>query len=483
MSKLGPGGRVLHLPDQHIMADGPVLLDFSEFGAKYPVYAMPDGRIVPQISGGAGAPADVPQVPVVDPFLKYARTQPLPVQIGTLAAGDAGGQATSLIGWNPNNIAEVPGWASDLDLTVTLPVTLTTVAGSTVRMSPLAPFSALSAQMILAGSPEWPQNTSLVPFWLDEITSRREFDPFQRGGASLRTTNNSANDVDPAWYDGGAKAPTFAGGADTILPNAVVAAGVTKNITLRFTVRIRFQRLRSKMWGMIPLGDPQNRPVLRMQLNQLLGANPENNLFLDGGTAGSTAVVGTGGVQVLAVFRTKTLDVLPPEIQQMPQPQVGLGMNLIYDNSFAINNAGAIVYQGQRTAMIYTGIHHFLVNNKLPIRADYFGLWLTQNQQSARWAYDDSAGTMQDYYEQVLRTYGRDLPQGHYFADLSGGDYPDIPRETPYVGLMSPDVAYAATVGVAAAPNMSTAIRIPGGTALTAAYLATYAFGLVRVPY
>lgn len=456
------------------------LADFRELGAKHAVWFDKNGRLRPDVRGAAegGAPA----VPAVDPFLRYARTQPLPVQIGTLAAGDAGGQATSILTWNPNNIAEVPGWCSELDLHVTLPVTLTTVAGSTVKMSNLAPFSALAGQMILAGSPEWPNNTSLVPFWLDEITNTQIFDPFM-DGPTLNTTNGIPNDVDPEWYDAGAEGPTFAAGANTILPGETVAASVVRNITIRFTVRIRFQRLRTKMWGMIPLGDPQNRPVLRMQLNALLGSQPENNLFIDGGTAGSTAVVGAGGVEVVAVFRTKTLDILPAEVQGLGQPMVGLGMNLIYDNSFAINNAGAIVYQGQRTAMIYTSIMNVLVNNKNPIRADYFALWLTQNQQSARWAYDDSAGTMQDYYTDLLRRYKRYLPQGVYVADLANGDFPDVPRETPYNALMSPDAAYAATVGVAATPNMSTAVRIPAGTALTSAYLAAYAFGLVRVPY
>lgn len=471
---------VLTIPDR--LADGPVLLDFREFGAREPVIAMPDGRLRPVISGGAGPVGDAPSVPVVDPFLRFARTQPLPVQVGTLAAGDTGGQATSLIAWNPNNIAEVPGWASELDLIISLPIEITTAAASAVKMSPLAPYSALAAQMILAGSPEWPQNTSLVPFWLDAITNSRGFDPFMYG-PTVRTTNGVPSDVDPEWYDGGAGAASFAGGADTLLPGQTLTAATTYNIVVTFTVRIQLQRLRSKMWGMIPLGDPQNRPVLRMQLNALLGTNPENNMFISDGVAGTTAAVDTGGVQVTAVFRTKTLDVLPPEIQQMPQPQVGLGLNLIYDNSFSIQNAGAIVYQGQRTAMIYSAIHHILVNDGLPIRGDYFGLWLTQNQQSARWAYDAGAGTFQDYYEDVLRRYHRSLPQGHYVADLANGDFPDIPRETPYNGLMSPDVAYAATVGVAASPNMSTAVRIPAGVAITNAYLATYAFGLVRVPY
>lgn len=428
----------------------------------------------------------VATVPAVDPFLRFARTQPMPVQIGTLAAGNPGGQATSILTWNPNNIPEVPGWCSEIDLIFEIPVTLTVGVGVTATMSPLAPYSALSAQMILAGSPEWPSNTSLVPFWLDEITNRGTgFDPYKRGPA-LATPNQLPGDL-TTQFDTGLLGPTFAGGADTILPGGTVAgggAGVTRNIVLRGTVRIQLQRLRSKMWGMIPLGDPQNRPVLRMQLNSLVGDTAENNLFIqDPSGAGVTAVVGAGGITCYAIFRTKSLDVLPGSVTELPQPVVGMGLNITYDNSWTINNAGAIVYQAQRTAQIYTAIHHLLVNGGVPIRPDYFALWLTQNAQSARWAYDASAGTMQEYYTDMIRRYGRYLPRGHMVADFQNGDFPDIPRETPYNGLMSPDVAYAAAAGVAATPNMSTALRVPAGTVMDGTYVASYSFGLVRVPY
>src|SRR4051794_33088371 len=107
--------------------------------------------------------------PPVDPFLRYARTQPVPVQIGTLAAANPGGQASSFLAWNPNNIPEVPAWCSELDLVFSMPVDLTIPAGATVKVSPFAPYSAFSLQMLLAGSPEWPANMSLVPFWLDEV--------------------------------------------------------------------------------------------------------------------------------------------------------------------------------------------------------------------------------------------------------------------------------------------------------------------------
>lgn len=428
----------------------------------------------------------VAAVPVVDPFLRYARRQPSPVQTGTLGAGDAGGLATSFLTWNPGEVPPVPGWCDSVDLIFSLPVALTVAAGKTSTMSPLAPYSAFSAQMVIAGSPEWPANTSLVPWWLDEITRRGSgFDPYKIG-PSIITTNGLPSDV-LGQFDSGASGPTFAGGADTILPGGTTAGGgggTTKAITIRGAVRIQLQRLRTKMWGMIPFGDPQNRPVLKVQLNALVGSNPENNLFIqDTSGTGVSAVVGTGGITMYAVYNNRSLDVLPGNVTQLPTPQVGLGLNVNYNNSWTIANANAIVQYQHRTAMIYTDIHQILINAGLPIRPDYWGLWLTGDQQSARWAYDSGQGNFQEYYADLLRRYGRYLPKGHMVADLSGGEFPDIPRETPYNGLMSPDVGYAATAGVTATPNMTTNLRVPSGTSMSSCYVATYSLGLVRVPY
>lgn len=432
--------------------------------------------------------------PLVDPFLRYARTQPFPVQIGTLAAGNSGGQATSFLTWNPPDIPEVPGWVSELDLAITLPVAVVIPAGANATISPYAPYSAFTINMLLAGSPEWPNNTSLVPFWLDEIMSTRDFDPFSVGPNLVNsgTGSQKGNPLDiPAWFDAGtvtnAFVPNFSGGTTVVLPGSVIhnggTAAATTHFIMSFLTRLRFQRKRTKMWGMVPLGDPQNRPQLKLQLNALVGGQPENNLIQDIAAAGITATVDTGGVTCNAVFRSKSLDILPGSVTQLGTPQVALGLNVTYDNSFSIQNAGAILYQFQRTAQIYTKILHCFVNKQAPIDVDYFALWLNQNRQSARWEYDMSAGTLQDYYADVLRKYHRYLPNGVFVVDMEDGDFPDIPRETPYNALMSPDTAYAGAAGVAATPNLTTAFRIPSGTVMSGAYAGIYTFGLVRVPY
>lgn len=441
------------------------------------------------------APAQAPAVPTVNPWLRFARNQAFPVQIGTLPAGQSGGTAADFITLNPNNVPEVPAFCYAIDMVFTVPLQVVTpAANTTYRLSAYAPYSGFSVQMILSGSPEWPSNVSLVPFWLDElVNSESGFDPFMTG-PNLRTTNQLPLTDAPNWFDGGPLLPSFSLGADTIFPGASFnngAAPTTKHYKFQFTARIRLQRRLSQMWGMIPLGDPQNRPVLRLQLNSIIGNQPENCWFttvLQAGTA-PVGTVDTGGIAVNVIFRTKSLDILPQGLSQLPQPVVGMGLNLTYDNSFGILQAGSIVYQYQRTAQIYEAIHQIFVNstagpiNPQPFDPEYWGLWLTQNQATARTAYDSAAGTMQDYYEDNKRKYLRNFPLGHLVWDLANGELPDFPRETPYVGLMSPDAGYAAMAGVAATPNMSTAWRVPAATTLVSAYTGIYSFGWVKVPY
>jgi hypothetical protein len=496
-----PGAPADHLPKGGgvLLGNAPRTVPFEPGGAylldnEWDIGVPGKTKRLPILSGGAGpTPPNTPATPVIDPFLRYARTQPLPVQVGSIPAGNVGGQAQSFVAWNPNNIPEVPAWCSEIDLIVSLPVSLTIPAGKSVTVSPWAPYSAFAVQMILAGSPEWPANCSLVPFWLDELTTAENFDPMGVGPLTVADFDTNSSGKITSWYDRGpaATAPSFGTGSTTLLPGQTVTNGgggaETLHFVMNFVSRIRYQRKRTKMWGMIPLGDPQNRPVLKLQLSSLIGPNPENSLIQDSSPAsGATAAVDTAGVTVYAVFRSKSLDVLPQTVQQMQQPMVQLGLNVTYDNSFQIQNAGAILYQYQRTAQIYNTIFHGFVNGNnpaSPIDVDYFGLWLTQNQASARWSYDASAGTMQDYFSDLFHRYKRYLPKGVFVVDLDNGQVPEIPRETPYNGLMSPDTAYAAAAGVAATPNMATAFRIPAGTAMSGAYAAIWTLGLVRVPY
>ncbi len=433
-----------------------------------------------------GAPANPATPALAAGWLDHARTQPFPIQVGSLAAGRSGGTAQDFVTWNPNEIPSVPGWASEIDIFTELPVAITLPAsGGAVRFSPWSPYSALSFQMILSGSPEWPNNMSLVPWWLDEIVNTQGFDPNMIGPP---TTDGDLASAIAGWFDPGpaATAITFDAGTNDYLPGETVTnattAAVTVNTKIRFVTRIRLQRRRNQMWGMIPLGDPRNRPVAKLQLNSLIGTQPENCLMMDVGTGTPTAVIDTGGVIVYMAFRAKSLDSLP-DGASVQAPTVGFGLQVNYNNSFANAAAGTIYNQQQQTAMLYTSIHQLLVNSEYAVRPDYISLWLNQQQQSARWTYDATAGSLFDYFIDNLRKYHRYLPLGHMVFVLEGGDFPDIKSVTPYNALMSPDASYAAAVGVVATPNMATAWRIPSGTVMSASYAATYAFGLVQVPY
>lgn len=438
----------------------------------------------------APAPANQ-QVPVMPAgWLDHARTQPFPVQIGSIAAGRSGGTAQDIVNWNPTEIPSVPAWASEIDVMIELPVAITVPAsGGAVRFSPYAPYSALNLQLLLSGSPMWPNNMSLVPWWLDEIiNSASGFDPFMVGPVLSNGDLPTTTAMQASWFDPGPTAlqTTFDAGTNDYGPGETISnatgSPVTVNTKIRWTTRIRLQRRRNQMWGMIPLGDPKNRPVVKMQMNSLVGTQPENCLLLDTGVGTPTAVIDTGGVVINMVFRAKSLDALPEGAAVNP-PVVGFGLNVTYDQSALNASAGTIYNEELQTAMLYTSVHQLLINAEYGVDPDYISMWLNQQRQSARYEYDAGAGTLQDYYQDNLRKYRRYLPIGHMCFDLEGGDFPDVKSVTPYVALMSPDASYASAVGVAASPNMCTAWRVPAGTSMSGSYTATYGFGLVQVPY
>lgn len=412
--------------------------------------------------------------PVQTQALRYLRTQPIPTITGTIPATAAGGTAASQVTWNPATVPEIPAWASAIDLSIELPIALTVPAKGSVKVSPWAPYSAIQLQAILSGSPEWPNNTSLVPFWLDHLTSTIKSNEMSYGPDDILVA------AIPTWFYGGPQAPSFTG----VYPGSTIANTTTTPVvhtfTWKFTCRIRLQVKPKKLWGCIPLGDPQNRPRFPTYLTGLVGPNPENNPFYG---AGATAKLHAKAT-INMTLRALSLDILPNTVPALPAMRVGMGRQVSYTNSLPVPNAGSILYQQQRVAQIYTSIFHCLVNAKEPVNPDYIGLWLTQTKQSARWTYDSQTTTLQNYYKALVRErYGKYLPTGVVAFDLDFGTFPDIPRETPYNALMSPDVAYAAQAGVKVTPNMSTAFRIPSGTTMTGAYSATYSFGLIRVPY
>lgn len=423
-----------------------------------------------------GKTAQVTPQQLAQLFLQYARTYPGIVLIGNVPAGQSGGAVSSVV-WN-KDVPVAPSWAEAIVLQVSVPVTVTfPAAGGTMNVSHFLPWNLFAHNLVLGGAPPFAQPISGTAFWLDEITSRFQYD----------TSDNDPTDIPTTWRDTGPSGIPFS--LNGLTPGGTVVGTANQVINYVFNYRYRIVLGRSwhnrqapNLYGMVPLGDPMNRPRLDMYLNPLVGTHPEDNPFQDIANVGITAKITTGlSASVTAVWEAKSLDILPSGVT-VPSPLVGMGL-AVNTAPQSIQNAGQIQQVQHRAAMIYEKTLHILVNNQAALEGDYFGLWVTGEEQSARWEYDVNQANFWKYYDDVHRRYGRYLPVGMYVSDYVGGEDPMTPYMTEYDGLMSPDVTYAAMAGIAATPAMYTAIRVPNGTSMNGAYVRTYSFGMVSVPY
>lgn len=396
--------------------------------------------------------------------------------IGTVASGSAGGGTANVV-WQSSQPPIVPAFCTGIDYEITMPITLTLGATTgSATLSPFAPYSGWANQIQLAGAPPWPL-TELTPWYLDWITHSRDFDPQFPGLGNNAQYFSSILDQGPS--------ANQIGGSGSLNPGATVTnstgSPTNTNYSFLFKLRQNLQRKRQLLWGAIPFGDPENRPNNIVQLLPTIGINPEQTLFVN--TAGTgTAAVLNGAATVNAIYELAYIDLLPPGMTSVPQPTVNFALQLI---PFSVTNlqAGTLQPITHRTAQLYTAIHHVLVNGELPIRADYFGLWDDQDQQSARWAFDAQVNTFPEYFNQLQRRLHRYLNTGHYMVDMESGGFPDLPTVSPLDELMSPDASYAAAFGLPVTPAMTTTLRIPSATSISNAYVRIYSFGMVRVPY
>ena len=385
--------------------------------------------------------------------------------------------ANAQVTWN-QQLPIIPSFCTGVDYTITLPVTLTLAASTgSATLSVFAPYSAVQQQLTIGGAPPWPQ-TELTPWYIDEVMHRINYDPNYPGYGN--NASYWANITDQG------QTPNVIGGAGSLSPGTTVTntttAATNTNYTWTFKVRQQWQRKRQLLWGSVPFGDPENRPYNSMQVSTLLGNNPEQNLFTAGAGAATACVLQGAGMSVVARYSLAYVDLLPPGMTAPPQPTVGYGLQMVPFSTTGLSS-GVINPITHRTAMLYTHIHHLLINNQLPIQADYFGLWDDQDQQSSRWNFDKSQNTFQAYFDKYQRTYRHYPLLGQYSVDMEGGAFPEIPSVTPLDAVMSPDSSYAETFGVPVTPAMTTALRIPAAVGATNPYIRTYAFGLVRVPY
>jgi hypothetical protein len=391
--------------------------------------------------------------------------------------GSTSATANAVVNW-VQQLPIIPSFCTGIDYTITLPVTLTLGASTgSATLSEFAPYCAVQQQLTIGGAPPWPM-TELTPWYMDQVIHKINFDPNYPGygdnasyWATITDQGSTVNKI---------------GGSGSLSPSTTVTntttAATNTNYTWTFKVRQQFQRKRQLLWGAVPFGDPENRPYNAMQVGTLLGVNPEQNLFTGAAGTGTACVLQSAGMSVVARYSLAYVDLLPPGMTAPPQPTVGYGLQMVPFSTTGLS-AGVINPITHRTAMLYTHIHQLLINNQLPVQADYFGLWDDQDQQSSRWNYDLSQNTFQTYFDKFHRVYRHYPLVGQYVCDFEGGEFPEIPSVTPLDAVMSPDASYAATFGVPVTPAMTTAIRLPSGDTATNCYIRTYAFGLVRVPY
>lgn len=405
-----------------------------------------------------------------DVFLKYAPERSIAIT-GTLATGASGGSQANVT-WQALP-PETPVWCTSVDFEVSISVVVTVPSGQAFTVSPYAPYSAWSLLFTIAGAPPWPL-VECTPFMLDNTTATRDYDDSATG-----LGNNAgylANVVDL-----GPSAPNFL--AASVAPGVTTTNSASSSaqytLTWTYNIHVELQRLPRKLWGAIPLGDPKNRLSTTFQMNPIVGTTPESCLIVNAGSGVTAATNGT--TNVVANYNVRDIDILPKGVPT-PTPVVQYGLT-INATSISMTQAGIVVPFAHTDAMAYLSIHHLLINGEVGIRPDYMGLWLTQEQKSARYDYDSQANTLAEYWLKWHRRYHRYPYKGQFTADMVRGGFPDIPSVSPYDGVMSPDDKYAGDFGVATTPSMQTAMRIASGTGLSTAYARIYEVGLVNVTY
>ncbi len=406
---------------------------------------------------------------VASEFLKIAASRDITIQ-GSVPSGAVGG-GSSNVTWQ-DVVPTVPGILSEVEYEITFSVDVTLAAiGDTVTVSPFAPFSAWGNYITLGGAPPWPL-TEFTPWYLDEITSRTNWDPAYPG---------LGNNASPAGVnlDEGPSAISYGTAPGTV--HTATSANQVFTDTFTFVVRQRLQQKRSLLYGAIPMGDPENKIRNVTQLLPLVGNNPEQNLYVNGTAGGVTAQLSSAAV-VNAVYKVRYIDLLPASDTKIPLPAIRYGVQW-NSNSSDVQNAGQLYKFYHRDSMAYLKTLTLLINNQAPIRADYWALWDTQEQKSARTEYDASQNTFQPYFSDFHEVYRRYPPKGLYVFDNVSGEFPEVPAVTLYNGIMSPDANYAEAFGVAVTPAMTTTIRVPAGTSMNGAYQRVYSKGLVGVAY
>lgn len=404
-------------------------------------------------------------------WLKYA-VQDFAALTGSIPSGATGGQASSSVTWSTNGIPTKPRWLYEYEFYVDITVAVTVPAGGSVQVSNLAPYSSFGSNFSISGTPQQ-MSMSSVGAWLDEITMRHNYDPNAPGVGTGTHADKGATFF--------TEDPTAGG---VFVPGATISnsgtAAVTTTGRIRFRVRTVLQTNPNQTLGLIPIGDPINRPDLSAWLEQLVGSNPERNLFVNGGSA--TAAL-SANAPIKAVLRMWRVRYAPQGTQfQAGTPRVGMARIQNFNAGQGLTNAGNIEPVQLRNDALYQKAILLVINGAQTIESDLFAIGADEGIDSSFIRYDATENTMQEYYSEVHKTYGRYLPTGAYVYN-SAGRYLENPARDPRAMLLTPSVQYASSQTKAYMPAMTGFVRVPSGTTINGAYVARYTYEYVKVGY
>lgn len=417
---------------------------------------------------------------IINLFLQYARRQFHISLLGSIPSGASGGTSASQVAFVPSSIQQDAVYADAIDLFTTLPITLNLPAGGSCVVSPYAPYSSLQTKFIVGGATRF-EYVPATPHYLDELTSYSWYDPAMSYpnsyGAISGGWDNGSSQAAPGWYPNNDGSGAFQPGAT--ISNTTTAA-IAVSGTLKFRAKVRLRRRRPNLWGCVPLGDPQNVPELFAQLGALVGTDITSSLFT-AATAGVTASLSAAGT-VLAVFPNLGIDVMPESLA-VPEPLMQMAYALNNNGATPITSAGTILPVSYKADELYDKIILCLQNDGAAQAADYFALWLTAKQGSARWAFDAANDSYQNLFTNYHEVYKRYFPVGCLINDMYSGRDPEFPGTTPTKAALSPNAEYAAIEGVPPAPLMTMAFRVPSGTALTSPKVNSFDYGVQVAAY
>ncbi len=412
------------------------------------------------------------------PWLTLARDTPEIVLVGTITGPTAGGSLANTV-WQ-SDIPKVSRWASEFDLFIQEEIAVTVPAGGGFTPSRLFPFNSVLVKLKFGGATYF-DFISAHEFYLDEITNRVNRDPSYRG---IGDASNSGG-VSQYQDDGGSQFD-LGGLTPGVAVNNTTTASTTTNYTVTYRVKIQLQRFRDNCIGMIPLGDPGNRPAVSVQLAPIVGAREDQSPLQDtGGAGGATFGVTAqtvGSVQVINVIRSKAIDTLEPGQTATP-PTVGYAL-FVNQKDTTIGSANSLTPVWMQENGIYLKVNVLTLAANSLVRNNYFSVWDDESQKTARSEYDASINNFADKFRDYQARYGRYLPFGVDVVDNVGGEDPNDPMLTPYDALMTDSVPLAAIWDLMPTPNMQIVTRLPSGTATTAfTGISTCSFTLQEATY